>query len=148
MEKEEILQQHTEYIKWIESLSKLTKEESTTPYKEDKWSPNEIIMHLAEWDRFTLEERMPYMKEGEKLESFPNFEAFNAKAAARAHEQTFEETLAYAKNQRQSIIQKLQQIDEQEWDKIFFIGNHEVTIRGYFQDFIEHDLHHKQQIKL
>ena len=148
MEKQEILQKHFEYIEWMDTLSRLTEEESTTPYKEGKWSPNEIIMHLAEWDGFTIEERIPYMKEGERLESFPNFEAFNAKAAARAHEQTFAETLAHAKNQRQSIIQKLQQIDEKEWDKIFFIGNHEVTIRGYFQDFIEHDLHNKNQIVL
>ncbi|MEI4771502.1 DinB family protein [Psychrobacillus sp. FJAT-51614] len=146
MSKEEILKAHIEYVNWLDELTNLNEMKGNTPYKEGKWSPNEIVMHLAEWDRFTLEERIPFMKEGAILETFPNFEVFNAKAAARANEQTFAETLAYAKQQRQAIMEQLQQIDEVEWDKIFNIGEHEVTIRNYFVDFIEHDLHHKNQI--
>ncbi|KQL32355.1 DinB family protein [Psychrobacillus sp. FJAT-21963] len=148
MNKEYILKAHVAYVNWLDELTNLNEIKGNTPYKEGKWSPNEIVMHLAEWDRFTLEERMPYMKEGAKLETFPNFEDFNAKAAARAHEQTFTETLAYAKTQRQAIMEQLEQIAEIEWDKIFYIGNHELTIRSYFTDFMEHDLHHKNQIAL
>ncbi len=116
------------------------------PYQEGKWSPNEIIMHLAEWDRFTLENRLPRMKEGEFHERYPNFQEFNTKAAAAANEQTFKETLAYAKEQRTKIRQRLQEIDESEWDKTFFIEEHPMTIRQYFTDFLQHDQHHKKQI--
>ncbi|WP_342599641.1 DinB family protein [Psychrobacillus sp. FSL H8-0483] len=146
MSKEDILTSHKDYLDWVDSLFTLSEETANIPYKEGKWSPHEIIMHLAEWDRFTLNERIPLMKEGEKLEAFPNFETFNAKAAARAHEQTFTETLTYAKQQRKAIIEQLLQIDEVEWDKVFYIGEHQISIRSYFTDFIVHDNHHKQQI--
>ena len=81
------------------------------------------------------------------LKDFPAFEEFNAKAAARAAEQTFEETVAYAKNERQRITQKLEEIDESEWDKGFQIGDHALSITSYFTDFSQHDEHHKRQIE-
>ena len=146
MTKEEIRQAHLGYLNWIDSLSKLNEEKANTPYKAGKWSPNEIIMHLAEWDRFTLVQRIPSIREGEKLEAFPNFEAFNAKAAALAHEQTFKETLSYAKQQRQKIMEQLEATAEVEWDKVFYIGEHKETIRNYFTSFVEHDYHHRVQI--
>ncbi|WP_391118858.1 DinB family protein [Psychrobacillus sp. L3] len=146
MKKEKILEHQWNYIEWIKTLQELSEEQATSPYAEGKWSPNEIVMHLAEWDRFTLEERLPQMKEGKKLERFPDFEGFNAKAEARAQELTFKETLRYAKQQRQAIIEKLQEIEEVEWDKVFFIGEHQLSIRKYFTDFIDHDNHHKMQI--
>lgn len=147
MSKQQILRTHKNYQTWLDSLKELTPEQAMSPYTPGKWSPNEIIMHLAEWDRFTTEERLPEMKEGGKLESFPAFEEFNAKAAARAAEQTFEETLAYAKSERQRITQKLQEVDESEWDKEFQIGHHTLSITSYFTDFWEHDEHHKRQIE-
>lgn len=144
--KDELLKAHREYINWLDSLSILDEEKAKVPFAKGKWSPNEIIMHLGEWDRFTLEKRLPNMKEGEELEGFPDFEAFNTKAAALANEQTFKETLAYARSQRQYIIEKLEQTDEIDWDKIFFIGNSECSIRSYFTDFVWHDEHHRKQI--
>ncbi|WP_144513529.1 DinB family protein [Bacillus sp. FJAT-22090] len=146
MTKEVIRQAHLGYLSWLDTLSKLSEDKANTPYKTGKWSPNEIVMHLAEWDRFTLDQRIPNMKEGEKLEAFPNFEDFNEKAAARANEQTFQETLSYAKQQRQSIMEQLEAIAEVEWDKVFHIGEHKETIRQYFTSFIEHDNHHRLQI--
>ncbi|QUG39916.1 DinB family protein [Psychrobacillus sp. INOP01] len=146
MTKEELLKAHVEYINWLDSLTTLDETRATAPYAEGKWSPNEIMMHLGEWDRFTVEQRLPHMKEGEKLERFPDFETFNTKAAALAHEQTFKETISYAKKQRQHIIEKLQQTDEVEWDKAFYIGQSKSTIRSYFMGFLEHDEHHRKQI--
>ena len=146
MSKDEILISHKHYLEWIGTLSLLGEEKANTPYAEGKWSPNEIVMHLAEWDRFTLYERMPLLKEGKKFDPFPDFELYNAKAAAQAHKQIFEETLMYAKGQRKAIIEQLEQIDEVEWDKVFYIGNKKITTRSYFIGVIEHDNHHKIQI--
>ena len=86
------------------------------------------------------------MKEGEIHERYPDFQEFNAKAAASANKQTFKGTLAHAKEQRTKIMEQLQKIEETEWDKIFYIGEHSMSIRQYFTDFIEHDLHHMVQI--
>ena len=139
MTKEELLIAHREYINWLDSLTTLDEWKANVPYAKGKWSPNVIVMHLAKWDQYTVEQRLPSMKEGEKLERFPDFETFNAKAAALAHEQTFKKTLSYAKKQRQYIIEKLQQTDEIEWYKVFYIGESELSIRSYFMDFLEHD---------
>ncbi|MET0786372.1 MAG: DinB family protein [Paenisporosarcina sp.] len=145
--KAKILNTHARYQEWLDSLSELTTEQATSPYAPGKWSPNEIVMHLAEWDRFTNEERLPNMKEGAKLERYPEFETFNANAAALAQKQTFEETITYAKQQRQQITQKLEAVEESEWPKEFFIGDHALSILSYFTDFAEHDEHHKRQIE-
>ena len=145
--KAKILDSHAKYQEWLDSLHELTTEQAMSPYAPGKWSPNEIVMHLAQWDRFTQEERLPNMKEGAKLEKFPAFEEFNANAATRAQKQTFEETISYAKQQRKQITQKLEAIKEQEWTKEFFIGEHALSIQSYFADFAEHDEHHKRQIE-
>ena len=145
--KAKTLDLHEKYQEWLDSLHELSTEQAMSPYAPGKWSPNEIVMHLAEWDRFTHEERLPNMKEGAKLEKFPAFEEFNANAAARAQKQTFEETISYAKQQRKQITQKLEAINEQEWTKEFFIGEHALSIQSYFADFAEHDEHHKRQIE-
>lgn len=147
MKKQEIIEAQKNYISWVESLLELSEEQARTPYQPEKWSPKEIVMHLAEWDRFSFEERLPYMKEGAKLERFPEFEKFNSEAAKRASVQTFEETIAYAKSERQRITQRLEEIDENEWNKKFHIGDHALSITNYFTDFSEHDEHHKQQIE-
>jgi hypothetical protein len=147
MKKQEIIETQKNYLSWLDSLLELSEEQATTPYQPDKWSPNEIVMHLGEWDRFSFDERLPYMKEGAKLDRFPEFEKFNSEAAVRASEQTFEETVAYAKSERQRILQRLEEIDESEWDKKFHIGDHALSIRNYFTDFSQHDEHHKQQIE-
>ncbi|WP_225986123.1 hypothetical protein [Psychrobacillus glaciei] len=91
-------------------------------------------------------ERLPQMKEGRRHEEFPDFEGFNTKAAAQAQELTFKETLRYAKQQRHAIIEQLLEIEEVEWDKVFFIGEHQLSIRNYFTDFIDHDNYHIKQI--
>ncbi|MFX3673702.1 MAG: DinB family protein [Paenisporosarcina sp.] len=147
MTKQEIIVAQKNYRMWLDTLLELSEEQVTTPYLPGKWSANQIVMHLAEWDRFTYEERLPFMVEGAKLERFPEFEKFNSEAAMRANEQTFKETVSYAKSERLRILQKLEQIDEAEWDKEFHIGEHVLSISNYFTDFTEHDEHHKRQIE-
>ncbi|WP_225986122.1 hypothetical protein [Psychrobacillus glaciei] len=62
MKKEEILEHQRNYIAWIETLHEVSEEQAISPYAEGKWSPNEIEMHLAEWDRGTS----PTNERGEK----------------------------------------------------------------------------------
>lgn len=146
MEKEQVLSKLNDYIIWMESLKTIPEQIASLPYKEGKWSPNEIVMHMAEWDRFTREERLPDMKEGKELEDVP-WGPFNDAAASLARKQTFAETIEYAKKQRQRNIDALKKIDDSQWDESFKIGGHALSIREYFSDFIHHDLHHKEQIE-
>ena len=147
MSKQQILETHKSYQTWLDSLKELSNEEAMSPYAPGKWSPNEIVMHLAEWDRFTYEERLPHMKEGARIERFPEFEKFNALAAELAKNHAFEVTIAHAKKERQRITERLEGINEKDWGKKFQIGEHTLSIEEYFTDFSEHDEHHKRQIE-
>lgn len=146
MSKHEIVEDLAKYVEWVDSLQTLTEQQADTPYQEGKWSPKEILMHMAEWDRITLEQRLPNMKESEKLEDLP-WEPVNANAAKLANEHTFEEVLGFAKRYRQQLLEALDEIDEAEWTKLFHIGEHVLTIKEYFSDFAWHDSHHKEQIE-
>ena len=146
MSKDVIMNDLSKYVDWVDSLQTLSVDQANTPYQEGKWSPKEILMHMAEWDRFTLEQRLPNMRESEKLEDVP-WEPFNERAAKLANQHTFEEVLALAKQHRQQLLERLEMIDEAEWTKTFNIGEHVLTIKEYFSDFVWHDTHHKEQIE-
>ncbi|QTD40262.1 DinB family protein [Sporosarcina sp. Te-1] len=146
---EHIISGLQQYVQWVESLRALPEKDASMPYADGKWSPKEILMHMAEWDRFTLEERLPYMKDsskvGEVLTDIP-FNAFNAEAARKAKELTFDEIRIYAVDMRSRLLSDLAQLEEEQWDAPIRIGEFTITTRQYFADFIEHDKHHKMQI--
>ncbi|MFC4410238.1 DinB family protein [Chungangia koreensis] len=146
MTKQEILIHQQDYLFWLESLKAMPEETATKPFLEGKWSPKEILMHMAEWDRYTREERLPLMKEGGELEDIP-FEPFNESAAAEGRKLIFVEVIRHAKEERQKIKDQLQAIEEVDWTKEFKIGDYPMTILQYFADFVWHDNHHKEQIE-
>lgn len=146
MNKQEILAHQQDYLFWLDSLKAMPEETAAEPYQEGKWSPKEILMHMAEWDKLTLEERLPNMKEGTVLEDVP-FEPFNELAAVKGRKLTFAEIIDYAKTERQKIIDQLQELHEDEWSKEFKIADHQTTILHYFADFVWHDNHHREQIE-
>ena len=143
---EEIINNLKKYMEWADSLQSLSEEQANTPYQERKWSPKEILMHMAEWDRFTLEHRLQRMGESEKLEDVA-WGPFNEQAAKLAKEHSFDEVIELAKGHRQQIIDWLEDVDEAEWTKPFNIGEHVLTLEDYFSDFVWHDSHHKEQIE-
>ena len=146
---EHVMKGLQQYIEWVEALHTLPEKKAAMPYADGKWSPKEILMHMAEWDRYTLEERLPYMKESssvqEVLSDIP-FDEFNAEAARQAKDKTFEEIRAYAVDMRGRLLSELAQVKEERWDEPIHIGEFTITMRQYFTDFIEHDQHHKKQI--
>ena len=111
---EEIINDLKKYLEWADSLHSLSEEQASTPYQEGKWSPKEILMHMAEWDRFTYEHRLQCMKESEKLEDVA-WGPFNEQAAILAKEYLFNEVIALAKQHRQQIIEWLEEIEAAEW---------------------------------
>lgn len=141
----EIINELKKYLKWLDSLHSLS-EEQATPYEEGKWSPKEILMHMAEWDRFTYEHRLQRMKQSEKLEDVA-WGPFNEQAATLAKKYLFNEVIALAKQHRQQIIEWLEEVETAEWKRPFNIGEHVLTLEKYFSDFAWHDSHHKEQIE-
>ncbi|WP_226644221.1 DinB family protein [Mesobacillus subterraneus] len=147
MDLEEMKAHYKDFDGWIQSLKGLTDAEWNKPLGEGKWSVAAVVSHLLFWDRYSLEERFPYFKEGAELPSYPDFQGVNDRAREYAEntatkEQVLDELLAIRKDYREM----LEQMDSEKLAVSFKISNHQLTIGSYFEDFIQHDLHHQKQV--
>lgn len=147
MNREQMQQHYTEFDGWINSLRDVTDSEWQKPLGEGKWSVAAVVAHLLFWDKYSLEERFPYFKEGAELPSYPDFQVVNDRASEYAEktatkEQVLDELLVIRKEYRKM----LEQMDNDELAVSFKISSQQLTIGAYFEDFIQHDLHHQKQV--
>ncbi|WP_026583090.1 DinB family protein [Bacillus sp. J33] len=146
MKKQEMMTHYESFALWLESLKMLDQKTWEKPVSEGKWPVAAVVAHLLFWDRYSIQERFPYFKEGAELDSFPDFQSVNDAAREYAEKQeqcaVIDELLAI----RKQYLKMLSSMTEQNLDTAFKIGSHSLTVRDYFADFIEHDLHHKKQI--
>ncbi|WP_165967275.1 DinB family protein [Jeotgalibacillus sp. S-D1] len=147
MNREQWIQHSVDYRYWLETLKKMDNNVFFAPIEKGKWSIAAIISHIQAWDRFTNEERLPYIEKGAKLDRFPEFETFNEKAEEKAHNgATKEDILDEAILERSNLTDHIRHKTEQELDAEFMIGEHVLTIKSYLKDFTWHDDHHREQI--
>lgn len=146
--KEQVLEAYQEYEIYLASLNTALKTEADahTPIAQGKWSLAEMILHLAEWDRFIREERLPLLKAGAEVAPFPDVDAFNAAAAAPAKQLAFSEVLAHAQKERALLAKDIEELDEIQWNAAFKVGSRETTVSSYVAGFLQHDAHHRGQI--
>lgn len=149
MNKVEITQAYESLNQWFQSLTEVDEQKWIAPIEEGKWSMAAVLSHLLFWDRFSLKERFPFIKEGANLPSFPDFQTVNDKAREYAESGiTKNELLQELIYTRMKLLSVISSYSEEELDTSFSIGDHQFTIREYFVDFIQHDYHHKNQIEV
>jgi uncharacterized damage-inducible protein DinB len=144
----ELMKQHyTEFDIWVNSLREVTDTEWQMPLGEGKWSVAAVVAHLLFWDKYSLEERFPYFKEGAELPSYPDFQGVNDRAREYAEKTaTKEDVLDELLAVRKEYLKMLEQMDSEKLAVSFKISNHQLTIGEYFEDFIQHDIHHQMQV--
>ncbi|PSL27135.1 DinB family protein [Planomicrobium soli] len=148
MEKKQVLEAYKEYEIYLASLQTAIQDEKVahTPCTEGKWSVAQIVRHLAEWDRFVREERLPHMKEGASLEGFEDVDEFNRQAVEGVEEMKFPEILVHAQKERALLRQAIERMDEASWHARFTAGGKETSPAEYFGGMLEHDQHHIEEI--
>ncbi|TWT28630.1 DinB family protein [Planomicrobium sp. CPCC 101110] len=148
MEKTQVLEAYKEYEVYLASLQTAIQDEQVahTPCTEGKWSVAQIVMHLAEWDRFVREERLPHMKEGASVEGFEDVDEFNRKAVEGVEKMKFPEILNHAQKERALLRQAIEGLDESSWHARFTAGEKDTSLADYFAGMLEHDHHHLEQI--
>lgn len=146
--KEQVLEAYQEYEIYLASLNTAvkTEEDAHTPISQGKWSIAEIVLHLAEWDRFFREQRLPLLKAGAQVAPFPDVDAFNAAAVAPAKQMAFPEVLARAQKERALLAKDIEELEEGRWNAAFKVGSRETTVASYSAGFLQHDAHHRSQI--
>lgn len=147
MNLEEMKAHYREFDGWVHSLKSLTDSEWNMPLGDGRWSVAAVVSHLLFWDQYSLAERFPYFKEGAELPSYPDFQDVNDRAREYAEntatkEEVLDELLAI----RKDYHEMLEQMDSEKLAVSFKISNHQMTIGAYFEDFIQHDLHHQKQV--
>lgn len=150
MNKEMMITHHEQMITWVESLRDIPEEIWRSPVAEGKWSVAEVIGHFIPWDEFLLESRFPFFIKGEleALPPFPRSETEVNSAAAEEARRTDRETVItrFVRTRRQ-MIDLIEKMDDGLWNKPMNIGNSQLTLAEYFDDFIQHDLHHRGQVE-
>ncbi|NBI27604.1 DinB family protein [Chengkuizengella marina] len=131
---------------WVLNLNRLEKETIYQPTAKDKWSIAEIISHLMFWDRYILEERMPFMVPNVSLKSNINVNEMNSKASEYSHSNPFDEIIDNLIDFRQKIVSILEQKTEKELYSNFKINDTELDLISYFNGTVVHDRHHMKQI--
>ena len=149
----ETIYRYKQFIDWTDTLRDLDDNVWFTPIAEGKATIAEIMSHLQNWDNYLVHTIIPAIKHGEGM-GFPDFDPFNQKA----HE--------YAR----SGISKSRLLDEFKQTRLQLIelllaepdvATMHVTANGVqycphtgtpysllyiIHEFIDHDLHHKNQI--
>lgn len=149
----ETIHRYKEFIEWTETLSDLDDNIWLTPIAEGKATVAEIISHLKNWDYYLINTIIPAIKNGEGM-VFPDFDSFNQKAYEYARSGISKNSLL--DEFKQTRIQ-LVEIMLTEPD----VATKNVTANGVencphtgtpysllyiIYEFIEHDIHHKNQI--
>lgn len=148
VEKEQVLEAFREYEIYLASLrtSVKTDEDAYKPMAEGKWSIAEVVLHLAEWDRFIHEERLAVIKKRGSFNSFPDIDEFNREAVEKADQLSFSDILIHAQKQRGLLEKEVESLQPSEWASTFPAGDREVSLSSYFERIVEHDWHHLRQI--
>lgn len=139
-------QHYRDFDQWADSLRELSDSEWQKPLGEEKWCVAAVVAHLLLWDRFSLEERFPYFKEGAELPSYPDFQSVNDRAWDYAEMAPKEQILDELVEGRKGYHQLLEQMDSDKLAVSFKISSQSLTVEEYVADFIQHDLHHQQQV--
>lgn len=148
MEQQQVLQAFEEYEVYMESLQKTLSEsdDAHKPIADGKWSIAQMVMHLAEWDRFIRSERLPHMKEEAHLDPLPEVDEFNRHAIDKAETMEFPAIVTQAIEERRLLKERLASATPSQWNAVFYVDDKEMTMGRYFGDLTKHDAHHFKQI--
>ena len=139
--KEELVKHNRHMSLWVHSLNELSEEKWRKPIAENKWTVAEIISHLSAWDSFIIEQRLAI--ENEDFPISPDVEKFNTTAAEYARNHSKETILNEFTRNRHKLIECIENLDVQKLQTNFY---RELNVLQYLSGFIEHDLHHQNQI--
>ena len=143
----DVFQQLEDIIKEFSVVKRYPEATLTESISDGKWSIREIIGHLLYWDKFNLEKMIPNMTHGATLPSFPNHDLHNEEAVIYLQNyKTVRDILDDFVKTRKQLVNELKKLDK---NMKFEIENepNRFTTETFAAIFLEHDIHHINQIK-
>lgn len=138
---------YQETTKELATLKETAEQKMLEPIKEGKWSIREIIGHLYYWDKFILEQHIPFMVQGANLIAFPDHDSHNNEGIQ--YISRFKNVAALIDEFVHTRDQLFEAIDSIPSDIRFTIGSgkRQISIESYISIFSKHDIHHLEQIR-
>ena len=144
--KKRVIQHYSDSIERAEQWRLLSNKEWRTPIAEGKWTIAEVVGHFAPWDEFVRLKRIPYFLSGGPMPNSLEVEQTNRESAFTSQSRSQEDIIDGFINGRRKLIAALEQMEDEQWERIFLFNQKELTLSAYFQGLLEHDMHHFRQI--
>ncbi|MFJ7973766.1 DinB family protein [Psychrobacillus sp. NPDC096389] len=140
-----ILKEFEETLDAIKKLKDVNEDKLIEPISEEKWSIREIVGHLFYWDKYNLEKMVPLMVSGANLPQFPDHDQYNKESILYLKDNTVESIIDAFIETRKELIENISKVEE---DIRFTIGKgkRQFSSESFIKMFLEHDVHHLQQI--
>lgn len=150
---EETIHRYREFIEWTDTLNDLDDSIWFTPIAEGKVTVAEIISHLQNWDQYLINTIIPAIKNGEGM-VFPEFGPFNQIAYEYARSGISKKDLLDEFKQTRMQLTEIMLAEPDVATKHVTANGVEIcpntgtpySLLYIIYEFIEHDLHHKNQI--
>ncbi len=142
------IQEFRAFIPYIEGLRSLEESVWQQPIAPGKWSLKELVCHLWNWDRFSIDVMVRGMAHGANLPAFVDIEEHNQKAIELAKDfNNASELIDAFVRTRSELIEEL----SKKYDSRirFTIGGfkRKYSMDSYIEIFTHHDEQHKAQIE-
>ncbi|NMO95332.1 DinB family protein [Paenibacillus lemnae] len=111
------------------------------------WSVRDVISHLTNWDRYSLDVMVPLMEDGARLPEWVDHDKHNQIAVKKAAEYVNADSLKQDfRDTRLELVKALMNLNP---ELRFTIGKGKRTysIDSYTKIFVHHDEHHMKQIQ-
>lgn len=146
-QKQLIVEEYKHSIDLVKLLLELSEEQWRMPIAEGKWSIAEVVGHLIPWDRFVLEQRLPYFFTPQTPPAGPDVEQVNRLASEKSRSKTKEELINSFADTRTKLVAVLLEIPNENWHQNIILQKKAMSLTDYFQGLLEHDHKHFTEIK-
>ncbi|GIN70137.1 hypothetical protein J14TS2_06120 [Bacillus sp. J14TS2] len=129
----------------VTELKQVDEEELCKPIQPGRWSIREIVAHLYYWDKFNLENMVPFMEDKANLREFPDHDAYNNEGLEKLKDSSVYEIIDKFIDTRQQLCSSLEIIDSKDRFTIGS-GKRKFGVDSFIRIFQKHDSHHLNQI--
>ncbi|MEF7565510.1 DinB family protein [Bacillus infantis] len=147
MRKEDIIEEKSSFINWVNSLAQMDEELWFLPFREGSWGTADVVSHFITWDRFVISRRMSALLSKEEIPSEKiDVDAMNMEAGQYARSGISKKMLiSEFAEARKELLLLLEKLEPERFQELY--PGRDMTIGQYFAGLIEHDHKHKKEIE-
>ncbi|ALS28671.1 DinB superfamily metal-dependent hydrolase [Paenibacillus sp. 32O-W] len=146
-----LLDAFEEWITFAEYLQSFPEQVWNSSIEEGKWTVRDIVSHMMMWDQYFYEEAIEKIAAGSENVTVRhlNDDDFNSNAARFGRTMTTGELVGKTIDYRRKIIEAIKGMPEETLTREYPDGDGNLfQVVRYVKDFVWHDRHHMNPLKL